>query len=109
MDDSSIYNKNARAQNKARFFVNETLKMELIILDQKSSSKPPRQAAMLEKNWDRGWFIHQHDLPLVNIDYASGSAHVKIGVWPKVGLQGVLHGRPGVKNPSAAPNKISRT
>ena len=34
-----------------------------------------------------GWFIHQHDLTLIIIDYAFGSAHVKIGVWPKVGLQ----------------------
>ena len=50
---------------------------------------------MLEKNWDRGWFIHlstvnvwglfihKHDLTLIIIDYAFGSAHVKSAFDPK--------------------------
>ena len=40
------------------------------------------RAAMVEKNWDRGWFIH-FKLTLIIIDCAFGSAHVKSAFDPK--------------------------
>ena len=40
----------------------------------------------------------------LKIDYSFGSAHVKIGVWPKVGLQALFTAGQGWRNASATPN-----